>query len=78
MGKRVVAVNEGGKRVGEDHQRAKLTNRDVELIRELHAQGWGYQRISQKFEVAKSTVQHILRGRMTRNQVPAGWKTIGV
>lgn len=73
--KRVVAVNENGKRIGEDHPRAKLTNHEVELIREMHGEGWGYKRIADKFGVGKTTIQDLCTGRR-RCQQPMGWKTL--
>lgn len=70
-----VAVNERGRRVGETHPRAKLTDHEVDLIREL-AEGelqrnpksgrWervgamSYAEIAKKFEVAKDTVESIV------------------
>jgi DNA invertase Pin-like site-specific DNA recombinase len=52
MGK-LVGVNEKGLRVGEDHPRAKITNRDVELIRRLHEEGMPYRELAQKFEISR-------------------------
>jgi DNA invertase Pin-like site-specific DNA recombinase len=75
MGKRVVAVNENGTRIGEDHWRAKLTDRDVELIRRLRADGMRYRDLAEKFGVGKTTIQDILTGR-SRCQTPVGWKTM--
>jgi hypothetical protein len=37
-------VNDRGVRVGEDHQRATLTDHDVELMRQLREEGIGYKR----------------------------------
>lgn len=34
-----IGINERGLRVGEDHQNAKLTDAEVEMIRELHSEG---------------------------------------
>lgn len=51
--KRIVAVNERGCRIGEDHQRAKLSNHEVDLMRELRDAGWSYGKLSEKFEVTK-------------------------
>ncbi len=73
--KRTVAVNENGKRIGEDHHRAKLTNHEVELIREMHEGGWGYGRLAAKFDVAKSTIQYLCNGQR-RNQAMFGVKTL--
>lgn len=59
--KRIVGVNDRGLRVGEDHQGAKLTNHEVEMIRELHAAGMSYTELSVKFEVSKSLIAQICR-----------------
>lgn len=72
---RSVAVNELGMRLGEDHQNAKLTNAEVDMLLELREQGWGYRRLSAKFEVSKRTVRGYCNG-SGRCQIPARWKTI--
>lgn len=47
-----VRVNDEGRLVGEDHPRAKLTDHDVDLIRELHeAHGLSTTMIARKFEI---------------------------
>jgi len=56
---KLIGVNEKGLRVGEDHPKAKLTNRDVELIRRLHEEGLSYRTIAEKFEVSKMLVCYI-------------------
>lgn len=76
MAKQLVAVNDRGIRIGEDHQRAKLTNASVELIRQLREDGMSFGLIAQKFEVGKATVYDICTFRR-RAQVPARWRSIG-
>jgi len=71
-----VAVGDSGKRVGEDHGRARLTNHEVDLIRQLHDGGMGYQRIADKFGVSKSQVRYIVKLKR-RAIVPVSWKTMG-
>lgn len=61
MGRRLVGVNERGIRVGEGHQRSKLSDHDVELIRELAEDGMRYSLIAAKFEISKGTVGRICR-----------------
>lgn len=57
---RLLAVNELGIRVGEDHQRAKLTNAEVDRMLYLHEDlGVGYKRLAQLFAVAVRTVRNI-------------------
>ena len=75
--KRVVAINGRGLRVGEDHQNAKLTNDEVELIRSLHAEGMSYKRLAKKFEVSKSLVAAICRFER-RAETATNWKTVHV
>jgi len=72
-----VACAENGLRVGEDHQNAKLTNSEVDRIRELHDGGLGYQRLAAMFEVSKSTIRMIVKYER-RATPPAKFKTISV
>lgn len=72
-----VAVTQAGQRVGETHHRAKLSDRDVELILQMHEWGLSYQQIADKLDdipggVAKSTVRDIVKGRIRCN-VPDHW-----
>ena len=82
MNYKLVFVNDKGKRIGQDHQRAKLTDRDVDQIFELHAMGLGYARIASKFDdiaggISKSAVAHIIQGRK-RGQVPYAQRKVPV
>jgi hypothetical protein len=77
-GSRLVAVNDAGYPVGEDHHRAKLTNHDVDLIlelREVHKLSYGV--IAQKFEVGKAAIQKICNGQ-TRSQFPTRVKRLPI
>lgn len=66
-------VSAAGKPLGEAHGRAKITDREVELIRELHERGLGYRKLAFKFEISRSHVRRIVffEGRAT---TPAGWR----
>ena len=56
-----IKVNEAGRRVGETHHRSKLSDADVDLMRDLHEDhGLWYDRLSKRFGVAKSTVRDIV------------------
>lgn len=47
------AVNDAGYRIGEDHHRAKLTDRDVRTMRRLReddARFWTYRRLAEAFD----------------------------
>lgn len=70
----LVAFNECGMRIGETHHNAKLTDHEVELIRQLHEQGLTYERLAEKFEVSKWAIGMICRYQR-REQTPARWKT---
>lgn len=59
--KRLIGVNAQGLRIGEDHPRARLSDHDVELIRELAGGGMLYAEIAEKFEISKVTVGRICR-----------------
>jgi len=72
--KRIVAVNDRGGAIGEDHPRAVLTNHEVELMLELRSEGYSYAWLAEKFEVAKSTVFGICTGK-TRVQHAAAFRT---
>lgn len=48
-----------GGRVGEQHQHAKLSDHEVELVRRMRAEGLTYDCIAEKMEVSKSCVADI-------------------
>lgn len=50
----IVGINDNGKRVGEGHHRAKLTDHEVDLIRDLYDDGMSISEIARKFETRKS------------------------
>lgn len=76
--RKVVAVNETGKRVGEDHHHAKLSNEQVDRIRDLHEDhDLTYTQLATMFGVSKSTIASICQYRR-RAQTPFGWKTLVV
>ena len=73
-----IAVNERGNRVGQSHHNARLTDYEVDMIRQLHfAAKMSYPRIAEKFEVSAHTVKDICLFRR-RAEVPARWKVIEV
>lgn len=73
MTPRMIGVNERGLRVGQDHQRAKLTDHDVELMRQMREEGSTYAALATMFEVSKSTAYGICH-HMKRNQAPSRFK----
>lgn len=73
-----VGVNERGIRVGEDHQNAKLTDAEVDLLLELREEhGLSYNELAEKFGLSKSGVRKICKGQ-TRSQRPERYKTVHV
>lgn len=58
--KRVIRINASGLRVGEDHQNAKLTDQEVDRMRELHEQGVTVTELARMFEVSKGTACDIV------------------
>ena len=57
---KTVAVNDAGFRIGEDHQNAKLTDHEVDLIRQLHEKdGVSYRTLAEKFGVSKGSIVKI-------------------
>lgn len=73
--KRAICINERGLRLGEDHQNARLSNAEVDLLLELRDEGWSYRQLALKFEISKSGARKICKGQM-RCQVATRWKTI--
>ncbi len=72
---KTVAVNERGLRIGEDHQNAKYTNGEIEMVLTMRDDGKSYGEIARLVEMPKSTVRDIIKGRR-RCQYPADFKTI--
>lgn len=70
-----IAINELGRRIGESHPNAKLTNHEAELLVELVEGGMSLAQAAAKFEVSKSCAAHIVSGRR-RGQVVA--RTVSV
>ncbi len=77
MNIRTVGVNDIGRRVGDSHHNAKLTDADVELLLTLHGEGWGYRRLAAKFEISKSLARKICKG-VVRGQVATDWRRVHV
>jgi transcriptional regulator len=75
MARITVGVNEKGVRVGEDHQRATLTDHDVELMRQLREEGLGYKRLAKMFDTSVRNVRDIVNYKR-RVTVPTAWKTV--
>lgn len=74
---KTVAVNERGLRIGEDHQNARYTNGEIEMVLTLRDAGKSYDEIVGLMEMPKRTVRDICTGRR-RGQHPADFKTVRV
>ncbi|OWF73535.1 hypothetical protein B4902_08520 [Yersinia frederiksenii] len=68
----IKALKEGfvPRNIGERHYRAKYSDHDVELCRELHEQGIGTKVIAEKMEMPVSTVEAIVYYRVRRTPTP--------
>lgn len=62
MTRRMVSVNERNQPCGESHGEAKWTDHEVDLVRDLYSDGFGYKRISRMMDMPRSTVRAICRG----------------
>lgn len=72
---RIIGVNENGLRIGQYHQRAKLTDAQVEELLDLRADGWGYRRLAKHFKVCKTHVRRIVEYAQ-RVQLSYVWRAI--
>lgn len=76
--RKTIAVNERGYSVGEDHHNARLTNEQVDRIRELHEDfDLTYTQLAAMYNVSKSNIRDICQYRR-RAQTPFGYKTLVV
>lgn len=66
-------VGVSGRVIGQTHHKAKLTDADVERIRDLHAEGYGYKRLAKMFDAPRDTIRHIVLCR-TRAQTAVSVK----
>jgi DNA invertase Pin-like site-specific DNA recombinase len=59
---KLVGVDEKGYRIGESHPRAKLTDAQVDQIRNLFEEGFvGYRALARFFGVPRTTIASICR-----------------
>jgi ribosome-binding protein aMBF1 (putative translation factor) len=74
--RKTVAINESGYRLGETHHNARLTNEQVDRIRDLHEEhGLTYTQLAKMYQVSKSMIAGICQYRR-RAQTPFGFKTL--
>lgn len=72
----VVAINECGKRIGETHHNAHISDVIVDRIRDRHEDdGLGYVALAAEFNLSKNTIRKICTYER-RAQTPMRWKRI--
>ncbi len=71
--RRLLAVNDKGYVIGEQHHRAKLTDHEVDLVLELRAAGMSQELVAQKFDISRRTVRDLEAGK-TRSQLAVAWR----
>ncbi len=54
--KKIVQIGEYGRRVNESHGRAKLTDHEIDLVRQLKEEGMPAREIAEKMEISKRYV----------------------
>lgn len=59
MARRMIGVSDMGHPVGEDHHRARLTNAEVDQMRDMRDAGMMYKDIARHFGVPITTVASI-------------------
>lgn len=60
VARRRFLYGENGKRIGESHHNAKLSDHEVDLLRELAAEGYSRKWLAEKFEIPEVTVTSIV------------------
>ena len=75
MGKILVGLTARGRRIGETHHRAKLTDRDIDLIFLLRKEKMPLRRIAEKFDTSISNIHYILNFKL-RAQQPTRWRYV--
>lgn len=61
-----------GERIGQDHPKAKYTDREVELVAELRRSGMGFKSIAAAMDMPRRTVRDICSGRIRAYQTGGG------
>lgn len=72
---RMIGVNDLNQPLGEDHHRARLSNAQVDEIRDLADAGWSQRRLATKFGVSRGTIGDIVRFRR-RASYATGWRRV--
>jgi len=73
---RLIAVNERGTPIGEDHHRAVLTNREVDQLRALRDEdpkAWTFPRLAEHFSISHHHARKLYH-RLRRAHAPDRWR----
>lgn len=65
-----VKRNRKGWRVGDSHHNAKLTDHEIELLRQLFADGMTVCELASKFDISKGHVSKIIGYRQRAEEFP--------
>lgn len=77
MKKKLVAIGENNRRIGEDHPKAVLTNAQIDQVFDMRERGMSYGQIAMRLKVSKASIRDILSCR-TRSQWAVRFKEIEV
>lgn len=72
---KVIGLNDHGRRVGQDHHRAKFTDHEVEVMRQMHESGMSFYRLARVMECDESTARRICNHER-RSQQPTKFKKV--
>lgn len=70
---KLIAYNERGWRIGEDHPRAKYTDHEVSQVLALRGAGLTYREISERLEIPWTTIRAMCSGAIRAEQ-PAHYR----
>lgn len=70
---KMVQIGEYGKRVGESHGRAKLSDHEIDLVRQLKDEGMPVGEIAEKMEISRRYVYKLVNYER-RASIVAEWK----
>lgn len=73
--KKLVAIGETNRRIGEDHPKAVLSNAQVDEVFEMRERGLSYGQIARRFKVTRQNIRDVLSCR-TRAQYAVRFKEI--
>ena len=76
----LIGYNERGRRIGQFHERAKLTDADVETIRALREADpafWSFSKLALKFDVTKRHIKRLCDYE-DRAEAPARYRAVSL